>query len=71
MGKNLKMGMIKHYILIDTILTKNKCFNFEIGKDTDWDMYDLFHIEFQWTYKADHAGPRFSISIGKYYNRRK
>lgn len=61
------MGSIKHYIAVDKKITKNKAFEFELGKDTDWDMYDVFQINFQWLWKADHAGPRFRLSIARWH----
>ena len=59
--------MIKNYIVIDKLITKYKAFSFEVGKDTDWDKYDIFQVNFQWTWNADHPGPKFSISIAKFY----
>jgi len=52
--------------LFDKKITKNKAISIELLKDANWDGYHLLNFQFQYLWKADHAGPKIEISIAKF-----
>jgi hypothetical protein len=48
--------------LLNVPLSENKSLELQIGKGSDWRLFDL---RFSWSHKRDHSGPQFDLEIYK------